>query len=86
MSATFQAKYSGPCSEDCGSRIHEGDYITLTDGGAAHAECVEFTERGSSEEPDQAFNEWNPEPLPDGPVTACPECWLTGPCDCGVAS
>lgn len=26
------------------------------------------------------------EPLPDGPVTACPQCWLTGPCDCGATA
>lgn len=82
MSAVFHAKYDGPCSEECGSHITTGQDIALTDGGAAHAECIELLERGLSEEPDQVFNEWTPEPLPDGPVTACPSCWLVGPCDC----
>lgn len=86
MSAIFPAKYSGPCSEDCGSHIVEGQYITLTDDGAAHAECAESVELGILADPGQVFNDWTPAPLPDGPVTACPSCWLVGPCDCEAAA
>lgn len=82
MSAVFPSKYDGPCSEDCGSRILTGQYITFTDDGVAHVECAESTELGILADADQVFNDWTPEPLPDGPVTACPSCWLVGPCDC----
>ncbi|MER2142178.1 MAG: hypothetical protein ABS888_00175 [Eubacteriales bacterium] len=82
MSHVFLSKYDGPCAADCGSRILTLQYITHSDDGVVHAECAEAAELGILPDEDQVFNDWTPEPLPDGPVTACPSCWLVGPCDC----
>lgn len=33
------AKYDGICVQECGNRIHPGDWIVRTDDGYRHLEC-----------------------------------------------
>lgn len=61
----FPARYPGPCAADCGTRIHEGDPIRMTDDGAVHDDCTAAEAR-------------EPDPLrAEHPV--CSKCWLTHP-------
>ncbi len=66
MSALFRARYAGRCAADCGNDIEPGDDVTFASDLLVHVECSDHMPAASV----------------DRPVTICPTCHLTRPCDC----
>lgn len=66
MAVFFRARYASRCAASCGNDIESGDDVTYVDDRLAHVECSD-----------------NLTPAPtERPVTICPTCHLTRPCDC----
>lgn len=68
MSALFRARYAGRCAAGCGEPIEAGDDVTFVDDRLVHVECADRGVPVCGHAP--------------RPVTICPTCHLTRPCDC----
>ena len=66
MAIFFRARYASGCAADCGGDIEPGDDVTFVDDRLVHVECADHMPAARLEHP----------------VTICPTCHLTKPCDC----
>lgn len=61
----MKAKHNGPCADDCGRWIHEGDEIEHRSKGWAHTTCPDLAEMTGEAS----------EACPDCHLIHAGECW-----------
>lgn len=66
----FRARYEGWCAAECGEPIEVGNDVTYVETHLVHAWCSDT----AADHLRSAASE--------RPVTICPTCRLTKPCDC----